>query len=323
MLGQWILGQFLGERDDQINGFTFITFPLNTDGIDPAGSNVLIERVNIINFDDAVAVKPQHNDGEKATCSENIMVRNCNITYGVGMTIGSVPPSNNYACVRNVSFINHTFYHPFKAIYVKTNPGNTDSMLPGSGGEITNILYENIDIHWPIWWSIYIGPQQQKQPGGAGPGCMFYPLGGCETQPLITVANITLRNVKQYHNILPPGVIRCNETNQCGGFVFDDVTAEGWFNYFGLGYITENIYGEVERSFPAPAFKSGEPDGIPTPQFDLGHFISKRSAHALNTLKEIVSANKKFIDFDSMPGANELVAQMQEAVAVAYKSLTQ
>ena len=33
------------------------TYALNTDGIDPAGKNVLIERVNITNYDDAVAVK--------------------------------------------------------------------------------------------------------------------------------------------------------------------------------------------------------------------------------------------------------------------------
>ena len=34
------------------------TMPLNTDGIDPSGSNVTIRNVNITNFDDAVAVKP-------------------------------------------------------------------------------------------------------------------------------------------------------------------------------------------------------------------------------------------------------------------------
>ena len=32
-------------------------FPFNTDGVDVAASNVLIERVNITNFDDAVAIK--------------------------------------------------------------------------------------------------------------------------------------------------------------------------------------------------------------------------------------------------------------------------
>lgn len=75
------------------------------------------------------------------------------------MTIGSVSANDNYHCVRNVQFLNHKFYHPYKAIYVKTNPGLTTSMLPGSGGQITNILYDNIEIHNPIWWSIYIGPQ--------------------------------------------------------------------------------------------------------------------------------------------------------------------
>lgn len=36
------------------------TMPLNTDGIDPAGSNVTIRNVKITNWDDAVAVKPSH-----------------------------------------------------------------------------------------------------------------------------------------------------------------------------------------------------------------------------------------------------------------------
>jgi len=46
--------------------FTTRTFPLNTDGIDIAGSNILIERVNITNFDDAVAIKPLSSTGTKA-----------------------------------------------------------------------------------------------------------------------------------------------------------------------------------------------------------------------------------------------------------------
>jgi len=117
-----------------LDGMTLPWFPLNTDGIDPAGKNVLIERVNITNFDDAVAVKPMNKNGKYATCSENIIVRDCNVYYGVGMTIGSVPARDYYNCVRNVQFLNIKFYHPFKAVYVKTNPGSTVSMLPGSGG---------------------------------------------------------------------------------------------------------------------------------------------------------------------------------------------
>jgi len=135
------------------------TFPLNTDGIDPTASDVLIERVTITNYDDAVAVKPGNNENKFAKCAENMVIRNSTVNFGVGMTIGSVPPSDYYHCIRNITFSDIVFHHPFKAIYVKTNPGNTKTMLPGSGGEITNIVYENIVIHNPVWWNIYIGPQ--------------------------------------------------------------------------------------------------------------------------------------------------------------------
>ena len=89
-----------------------------------------------------------------------MLVRDCDIWYGVGMTIGSVPARDEYNCVRNITFENIRFYYPLKAVYIKTNPGTTTSMLPGSGGIITNVLYENLFIYKPVWWSIYIGPQQ-------------------------------------------------------------------------------------------------------------------------------------------------------------------
>lgn len=46
-----------GQFDLELN---IPTFPLNTDGIDPAGSNIHIRNVNITSFDDAVAVKPSN-----------------------------------------------------------------------------------------------------------------------------------------------------------------------------------------------------------------------------------------------------------------------
>jgi len=73
-----------------------------------------------------------------------------------------------------MTFRNINFKYPLKAIYIKTNPGT-------GTGEIRNVLYENITMDTPIWWGIYIGPQQQKEPDGFGPGCMLYPLGDCET----------------------------------------------------------------------------------------------------------------------------------------------
>lgn len=41
---------------------------------------------------------------------------------------------------------------------------------------IENVVYENIFIREPIWWAVYIGPQQQHQPDGSGPGCMLFPV---------------------------------------------------------------------------------------------------------------------------------------------------
>jgi len=129
------------------------TFPLNTDGIDPSGSNVLIRNVTITNFDDAVAVKPAHNTNQIAPCAENILVEDSLVYFSVGMTIGSVPPRSSYACIRDVTFRNIKMILPIKAIYVKTNPGDDGD------GIIANILYENFECHYPIWWGIYIGPQ--------------------------------------------------------------------------------------------------------------------------------------------------------------------
>ena len=92
-----------GQYDFNLN---LPTFPLNTDGIDPSGSNVIIRRVNITCYDDAVAVKPSRSYYKYAQCSENILVEDL-ITYmGVGMTIGSVPPNTAHNCVRNVTFRN-------------------------------------------------------------------------------------------------------------------------------------------------------------------------------------------------------------------------
>ncbi len=154
------------------------------------------------------------------------------------MTLGSVPPHANTNCIRDVTFRNISFDTPIKAVYIKTNPGDDGN------GFIENILYENLKIDTPIWWGIYIGPQQQKQPDGGGPGCMLYPLlKNCQTQPRITMRNITLLNVDSINGILPPGIITCNETNPCHDINFDNMKVTGWFTLLNYGYITENVIG--------------------------------------------------------------------------------
>ena len=96
---------------------------------------------------------------------------------------------------------------------------------------------------------------------------MLYPLIlDCETQPRITVSNITLRNITSEGGLLPPGIIRCNETNPCTGFEFDNVNFKGWYNDYDLGFITEYVQGESINSYPDPGFSS---PGHPLPRFDM------------------------------------------------------
>ena len=136
-------------------------YPFNTDGIDPSGRNILIERVNITNFDDAVAIKPTyygHHGVYDMDCTENVMVRDMVIHQSLGLSVGSVHADNFTNCVRNVTFKDSKLYNPFKGIYIKTNSNDT-YIVPSGGGVISDITYENIEIHNPKWWGIYIGPQ--------------------------------------------------------------------------------------------------------------------------------------------------------------------
>ena len=82
-------------------------FPLNTDGIDVRGRNILIERVNITNFDDAIAIKPEsgkYRPQSNLKCTEDILVRDVNIYWSTGLAVGSVHPLDTHDCVKNITF---------------------------------------------------------------------------------------------------------------------------------------------------------------------------------------------------------------------------
>jgi len=222
------------------------TFPLNTDGIDPSVTNMHMHDFKIRCFDDDIAVKSCLSSGTYCKCASNITIENGKVINSVGLSIGSIKPKDDISCVDNVTFRNIEMEKPFKGIYVKTNRGNSGH------GSITNILYENITIDAPVWWPIYIGPQQQKQPDGKGEGCMNYPLEDCPTEALVDIENITLRNIQIKNSVNPySGVIRCNETNPCKGFVFDNVNVDVIVKK-NKGYICENIEMKSYNSNPKP-----------------------------------------------------------------------
>lgn len=140
-------------RDDHDS----VTYALNTDGIDIAATNVTVYNCNITNYDDAIVAKPCRNNYKYCKCSGNMVAFNNAITYSTGLTIGSVPPNDNVNCVRNVTFRDSYMYRPLKAIYVKSNPGDSGS------GIIDDVTYDNIQIEEALWWTVWIGPQQQNQ----------------------------------------------------------------------------------------------------------------------------------------------------------------
>ena len=219
------------------------TFPLNTDGIDVSGIDVIIRNSSFVNFDDAVAVKPIISGQSPFTnCTQNILIENCYVKYGVGMSIGSVPPHFGVNCVKNITIRNVEFESPIKAIYLKSNPGNQGF------GLIQHILYEKIKIKNALMWAIFIGPQQQHQPhDGADTGCSFFyplPFTECPTNPLVTFDDIVLRDVDIEGGVFSPGLILCNSTNICTNFVFDRVKAErsSIFPYW-KGVHCENVQG--------------------------------------------------------------------------------
>jgi hypothetical protein len=175
-----------------------------------------------------------------------MLVENITVRLGVGVTIGTVPPNDNINCIRNVVFRNVDMQRPFKGIYVKTNPGEKGT------GLIDNITYQNISMYKPIWWAIYLGPQQQKQPDGGGPGCMLYPFdpkGTCHTQPRVTITNVVMENVTIEDSLLEPFIIRCNSTNPCKNITLRNISAKKW-KLGKPGYICENAEVIQTNVFP-------------------------------------------------------------------------
>ena len=103
------MGEYAGMFERLVGARTELswpTWPLNTDGIDPYGSNVLIENVNITNYDDAIAVKPAHSNWTVARdgCSQDIVARNLNVFFSIGAALGSVTPDETHPCIRRVHF---------------------------------------------------------------------------------------------------------------------------------------------------------------------------------------------------------------------------
>ena len=138
-------------------------YALNTDGIDVAGVGIVVRNCSVTNFDDTVCAKPQLN------CTRDLLVEDILVTWGCGLSMGSVPPDEGNNCISGVLVRNVTFESPMKAVYVKPNPQKPDSL---ARGEISNVTYQDMLVNEPLWWPVWFGTQQQHQPGYNGTGCV-------------------------------------------------------------------------------------------------------------------------------------------------------
>ncbi|CAJ1374283.1 unnamed protein product [Effrenium voratum] len=240
---------------------------LNTDGIDPSGRDFWIHDCTIMNDDDSIAVKPCNPEGcVNSDCSRNILVENM-VMSGFGASIGSVPPHAAVACVQNVTFRNMTMPGTGKGVYIKSNPSCGLADGKPKRGLIADITYEDIKIEKPLWWAVWIGPQQQHEPGAAlGEKCALdYPLGSCPTQGCVDFRNITLRNIAVHEPKLSPGVILGNSTNPIQNLVFDNVRVikPGYLPFKGK-YKCEHVIGTVTGgSGPQPECFNDRPRDRP------------------------------------------------------------
>ena len=144
-----------------------------------------------------------------------------------GASVGSVGPSPNNPCVDRVVFRNLSMPYSGKGVYVKSNANPCDDQGI-STSTLSNILFENVHVYRPAWWSVWVGPQQQSEPhepdANSGKCSLAYPLvPHCPTQACAFFRNITLKDVVVEDPLLSPGVLLGNTSNPMQVH-FDNVT---------------------------------------------------------------------------------------------------
>jgi len=224
MSGSWTLHPIYC-NDVTISNVTILN-PLgspNTDGIDPDSStNVLITNCYIDTWDDCIAVKSGKNEAgiKYAKPSENIVVQDCVMLSGVGISVGSETSGS----VRNVTFRNIVLKSTEHGPYIKS--------APGRGGVVEDILYENITFTGTRRQGIEVTMNYTMEPG-----------------PLPAFRRFTLRNVHGLGGSPSAGTFDCYPDSPCTEVTLDDVSViatEGWK--------CKNVSGKTSKVSPQICF---------------------------------------------------------------------
>ena len=234
-------------------------FPFNTDGVDFKGRDIHVHDLSVSNYDDVIAVKPS-DTRLSIQCTENVLVERISILGGVGLSIGSVPPSIYVRCIRNVTFRDSTAKDPIKLIHIKSEsePADEPDATTVRSALIESIVYSNITATGSVMWPIYLGPQQQNEPDGTGEGWFDVPI-----DDRVTIRNISFLDVTVTGNHVKAGLIRCNSSNPCLGISFDNVRIQGGMSEMSGGFICDErhaAFGTYDRdTSPSPSKCLGVP----------------------------------------------------------------
>ena len=133
----------------------------------------------------------------------------------------------------------------------------------------------------------------------------MYPLWKCETQPLISIENITLNDVSTRES-LNPGIVRCSDKNPCKNISWNYVNGSGMWHFVGFNYFTENVQGSVEGSKPIPAFNNSSDE-------------DSNLDNKLDFYVEFMKFVEKIFHHIAQEHALETMVQMYEKI---YKSFT-
>jgi polygalacturonase len=145
----------------------------NTDGIDPSGSNYLIDGCTIDTGDDNIAIKPGETEKDL-----NYTITNCKFLRGHGMSIGS----GSAGGLENMTVSACTFDGTTAGIRIKTSRG--------TGGLLQNITYDHLTmtgVKNPVEITDYY-PKPPKTPD-EDPAQPVTPL--TPTFAAITISNLT------------------------------------------------------------------------------------------------------------------------------------
>jgi polygalacturonase len=155
---------------------------LNTDGIDPSGSNILIQNCTLGVYDDDICLKPQ------GTYCSNITIANCSIGTGHGLSIGGQTNDG----LNGMTVTNCTFNGTTSGLRMKADPTE--------GGVVQNVSYSGLtmtNVTYPIVFYSYYN--KIGTPGGTSAGTAQTdnqtPPNSLNTSTLPVWENITITNL--------------------------------------------------------------------------------------------------------------------------------